>query len=73
MIMIRELSINTALLEALTDECNKSRLPVYIRRVTTYTDEDGTEMADIIIEHPYTDFDFNAVLGRVINEYMKEL
>ena len=67
--MKRELTINRSLLDALIEEVRKRHLPVHIQRNIPYPDENGTEQEDIIIEHPDTDFDFNAVLGRVINEH----
>lgn len=57
------------LLEAFLQEVRTEGLPVHIQRSFPYTDENGTEMENVIIEHPDTDFDFNAVLSRVINEH----
>lgn len=67
--MRRELDINTGLLEALAREVRAKRLPVHIQRGVPFTDENGTELETIAIELPDTDFDFNALLGRVINEH----
>ena len=57
------------LLEAFLQEVRTERLPVHIQRSFPYTDENGTEMENVIIEHPDTGFDFNAALSRVINEH----
>ena len=76
--MILEMEMSKDLLEAFLQEVRtknlpvhiqRSFLPVHIQRSFPYTDENGTEMERVIIEHPDTDFDFNAVLGRVINEH----
>ena len=68
--MILKMEMSEALLEAFLQEVRTERLPVHIQRsFFPYTDENGTEMERVIIEHPDTDFDFNAVLGRVINEH----
>lgn len=65
--MIREFIINRGLLEALIEECRAKRLPVRIRSFW-FAEENGTEMATVTFEHP-TDFDFNAVMSRVINRH----
>lgn len=67
--MILEMEMSKALLEAFLQEVRTEGLPVHIQRSFPYTDENGTEMENVIIEHPDTDFDFNAVLDRVINEH----
>ena len=82
--MILEMEMSKALLEAFLQEVRTEGLPVHIQRSFPYTDENGTEMERVIIEHPDTDFDFmerviiehpdtdfdfNAVLSRVINEH----
>lgn len=67
--MILEMEMSKNLLEAFLQEIRTEGLPVRIQRGFPYTDENGTEMERVIIEHPDTDFDFNAVLGRVINEH----
>lgn len=67
--MILEMEMSKALLEAFLQEVRTEGLPVHIQRSFPYTDENGTEMENVIIEHPDTDFDFNAVLSRVINEH----
>ena len=67
--MILEMEMSEDLLEAFLQEVRTEGLPVHILRSFPYTDENGTEMERVIIEHPDTGFDFNAVLGRVINEH----
>ena len=67
--MILEMEMSKDLLEAFLQEVRTKNLPVHIQRSFPYTDENGTEMERVIIEHPDTDFDFNAVLSRVINEH----
>lgn len=67
--MILEMEMSKALLEAFLQEVRTEGLPVHIQRSFPYTDENGTEMENVIIEHPDTDFDFNAILSRVINEH----
>lgn len=69
--MIHELTINHGLLEALIEECRAKRLPVRIQRSFRFTDENGSVQETVTVEHPDTDFDFNAVLSRVINEHYK--
>ena len=64
-----ELEIETGLLQALIDECRAGRLPVHIRRGVPYDDANGTMLETVIIECPDTDFDFNAVMSRVINRH----
>ena len=64
-----ELSINRGLLEALIDECRRKRLPVRIQRSFRFTEENGTVLETVTIEYPDTDFDFNAVMSRVINQH----
>lgn len=67
--MIVEMEMSENLLEAFLQEVRTEGLPVHIQRSFPYTDENGTEMERVIIEHPDTGFDFNAVLDRVINEH----
>lgn len=67
--MTLEMEMSENLLEAFLQEVRTEGLPVHIQRSFPYTDENGTEMENVIIEHPDTDFDFNAVLSRVINEH----
>lgn len=67
--MRQEMTINRELLEALIEECRTKSLPVHIQRGFLLTDANGTEQEDIVVEFPDTDFDFNAVLSRVINEH----
>ena len=67
--MILEMEMSEALLKAFLQEVRTEGLPVHIQRSFPYTDENGTETENVIIEHPDTDFDFNAVLSRVINEH----
>lgn len=67
--MIHELTINHGLLEALIEECRAKRLPVRIQRGFRFTDENDSVQETVTVEHPDTDFDFNAVLSRVINEH----
>lgn len=67
--MILEMEMSKSLLEAFLQEVRTEGLPVHIQRSFPYTDENGTEMERVIIEHPDTGFDFNAVLSRVINEH----
>ena len=67
--MILEMEMSEDLLEAFLQEVRTEKLPVHIQRSFPYTDENGTEMENVIIEHPDTGFDFNAVLSRVINEH----
>lgn len=67
--MILEMEMSEDLLEAFLQEVRTEGLPVHIQRSFPYTDENGTEMENVIIEHPDTGFDFNAVLSRVINEH----
>lgn len=68
--MKREICMATGLLEAFVAEVRKNRLPVHVQRGIPYEDENGTELEDIVIEHPDTDFDFNETLSRVVNKYI---
>ena len=68
----RNFSISSPLLEALAAEVEREHLPVSIRRGTPYTDENGTETEDVVVELHDADFDFNAVLGRVVDRYIHQ-
>lgn len=68
--MILEMEMSEALLEAFLQEIRTERLPVHIQRSFPYTDENGTEMENVIIEHPDTGFDFNETLSRVVNKFI---
>ena len=68
--MILEMEMSEALLEAFLQEIRTERLPVHIQRSFPYTDENGTEMERVIIEHPDTGFDFNETLSRVVNKFI---
>lgn len=64
-----ELEIERGLLAGVIDECRAGRLPVHIQRGVPYDDANGTMLETVIIECPDTDFDFNAVMSRVINRH----
>lgn len=64
-----ELTINLGLLQALMDECQTKRLPIRIQRSLPFQDANGTVLETVTIECPDTDFDFNAVMSRVINRH----
>lgn len=64
-----ELAIDHGLLEAFIEECRAKRLPVHIQRGFRFADGNGDAQETVTVEHPDTDFDFNAVLSRVINEH----
>lgn len=68
----RELAMSSRLLDALAAEVERERLPVSIRRGTPYTDENGTETVDAVVELRGADSDFNAVLSRVVNRYIHQ-
>lgn len=68
----RELAMSSRLLDALAAEVEREHLPVSIRRGTPYTDENGTETVNAVVElrGADSDFNFNAVLSRVVNRYI---
>ena len=61
--------------EALVHEVRTRHLPIHIQRGVPFTDENGTVLETVIIDHPDTDFDFDVLMSRVINEHyqLKEL
>ena len=61
--------IEATLLQALTREVREKSLPVRIQRGAPFIDENGSEQEPVIIEHPDTGFDFNAMMSQVINKH----